>query len=119
MTTMYNPRRGTISVGSLMLANFATMWGTVLAPIYLVGFGLLLPNALDSARGAGAVTVLPLELPLIGLILGLVGLSLSRCSGRPWSLACVLGVVLNAIPTALAAALWALRVGPGLAPWLF
>lgn len=116
MTTILNPQRSTVSVGSLMLANFATMWGTVLAPIYVVGFGLMLPNALNGTDG---VSVLPLELPLIGLILGVAALSLSRCKGRPWTLPCILGVVLNTIPTALAAALWVIRLGPDVAPWLF
>ena len=57
--TTYNPLLKPASVGSLMLANFAVFWGFVVAPIYVVGFGLLLPYALDGGGVAGPASTLP------------------------------------------------------------
>ncbi len=111
--TTYHPMRSPVSIGSLLLANFAALWGFVVAPIYVVGFGLLLPYVLDTSPSSHPTWVLPLELPLIGLILGLLSVALSRCGSERHALACFWGVALNAVPLALALVLWLLRGGLG------
>lgn len=92
---MENPIQTTLG----LLANLAAWWGFVLTPIYVIGFGLMLPYArahapLGSELG---LSVLP---PLTGLLLAVPGLTLSssRVPG-------VVGTVLNAIPLVVAVAL--------------
>lgn len=87
-----------------VLANFAAWWGFALTALYAIAFGLLL----SQTRGPLAGSTLPVELPLVGLILVLpawIGLD------RHNRAAAVVGLVLNAIPAAIAVLLWWLRQG--------
>lgn len=108
MSTTVN-LRNPLAIGSFLLSNFAAIWGFVIAPIYMVGFGLLLPQVVAHAGTPGQAMILPLELPLIGLLLGAGGALLSRASGSQHRLVAALGLLFNAIPAGLAVALWALR----------
>lgn len=110
---MQNTLRHPATIGSSFLANFAAAWGFVVAPIYLVAFVLLLPHAVAGGHGPGTVTLLPLELPLIGLFLGVLSLALGRCGNRSTRGPCLLGIVLNAVPTVLAVVLQVLHDGVG------
>lgn len=106
--TTYNPIQKPATIGSLMLGNFSTFWGFVVAPLYVVGFVLILPNVMNHGNTPGPASGLPLELPFIGLFLGVVGLALSRYASRATLLPSMLGIVLNGVPMALALALWIL-----------
>jgi hypothetical protein len=109
MTTLAN--KTGFGIGAFLAGNFAALWGFFVAPIYLVGFGLLLPYVSRGIPVMGQVIVLPIELPLIGVILATLGLLLPQDAGRGTRTACLLGLVLNAVPLALAAILWTLKAG--------
>lgn len=105
--TTYNPIQGFVATGALLLGNFAAMWGFLVAPIYLVGFGLMVP---DAVRGvAGPVSGLPIEVPMIGVLLGVAALAISRSVSRANLLPIALGIGLNGVATLLAVALWVLQ----------
>lgn len=113
--TTFKPIQTPATIGALLLGNFAAFWGSVVAPIYIVGFGLMFPNA---QRGiAASVSVLPLSLPLIGLLLGGLALAFARYATRPSLVPCVLSLVLNGVAMALALVLWVLHRGAVLWPF--
>ena len=100
MSITTRPLDRPISLLSFLLGNFAAIWGFVIAPIYIVGFFLILRS--------GATMTLPLVLPMIGLGLAAFGLLLRGGLGDPDRIAtapCAWGLVLNGVPTALALAL--------------
>ena len=93
---------------SFLLGQASILWGLMVALAYNVGFGFLLPHV--GRHGAtGPMTGLPLELPLIGLGLGLLGLLVARSGRQPvagsvvgYSIA---GMIINTVPLILAAIL--------------
>ena len=105
------PVRNPFTLAAFLLGNFSALWGFIVAPIYLTGFGLMLPYARLHQDVLGQPVMLPLELPLIGLILGALGfmLSTSEDHERNGRLASLLGLAFNGVPMALALVLWAMR----------
>lgn len=99
MTTTRGIHKSAIHATQL-LTNFAVAWGFVLTPIYLILFGLVLPGALGHST-TGPIRTLPLFLPVMGLLLSLPGLLVARGDSRPYA-AAGLGLILNAVPLALA-----------------
>src|SRR5690606_8858055 len=114
---MNNPALRPAAIGAMMLGNFAAVWGCVLVPIYIVGFGLIFPKVLHGV--ASPVSVLPIELPAIGLALGMIAYALSRYSARVSPIPIALGIVLNGLSMALAAVLWMLYSEVHLGLWPF
>jgi hypothetical protein len=86
-----------------VLGQTAIWWGTLVAALYVMGFAILLPQ---SGRIASGIN-LPWEVPAIGLGLGGLGLSLAHRCGQPARGAALVGVLVNAVPLALA--LWLSR----------
>lgn len=99
MTTRMIRSKGIEFVG-LCVANFSAWWGFGILPIYAIGFGLL-----RAAHGA-----LPLELPVIGLLLSAAGLMLSVGERRE-AIPGLVGMTLNGVSMVLALLLWAARGG--------
>jgi hypothetical protein len=101
MTTRHALRHS-ITYIAMLLGNFAAWWGFFVLPVYAVGFVMLQPYRLRAADVAVTEGTLPLELPLIGLTLAALGLVLGAEADRQARIPCWLGLVLNAIPLALA-----------------
>lgn len=103
--------RNPFSIASFLLGNFAALWGFIIAPIYLTGFGLLLSYSNHHPAAHGQAMILPLELPLIGVILASLGLALSSGSDgeRNGRLASSLGLAFNGLPMVLALVLWSMN----------
>ena len=103
--------RNPFSIASFLLGNFAALWGFIIAPIYLTGFGLLLSYSRHHPAAIGQAMILPLELPLIGLILASLGFLLSSGNDgqRDGRLASCLGLAFNGLPMALAVVLWVMN----------
>jgi hypothetical protein len=99
------PLRNSIAYVGMLLGNFSAWWGFCTLPIYIVGFVLL-----HHGRGTGGPMTLPIEVPLIGLSLAVLGLLLAG-GGRRETLPGVVGFVLNAVPMVLALMLWTLSGG--------
>lgn len=93
MTAHVNNVRKSFGHLGALVSNFSIAWGFWILPIYVVGFGLL-------RQGRWSAT-LPVELPLIGVWTALVALVISRLAGRELT-GGVVGLVMNAIPLALA-----------------
>lgn len=111
MTTQRGIRKS-VSFVSMLLANFAVVWGFFVLPIYTVGFGMLLPYQRSGQPSAFAGSYLPLELPLIGVVLAVLGvLTAGEEARHRWTIPALLGLVLNAVPLALAVLLWIIRAG--------
>jgi hypothetical protein len=83
---------------AFLLGQASTLWGTLVAAAYWLGFALLMPR-----HGAAAGFGLPLGPPLAGLALGALALALTR-RGERHALP-IAGVALNALALALAVAL--------------
>jgi hypothetical protein len=92
--------------GSFLLGNFAAIWGFVVAPLYLIAFGILLPQV-QSAGHSGLI--LPPTIPLVGVVLAALGLALSEGPEAEGAVAGRIGLALNVIPLVLAVALWWMR----------
>jgi hypothetical protein len=94
-----------LSFLGFLLGNFAALWGFVLAPIYVVAYGLLVSNA-HASGGAMAVTQLPVQGPVMGLLLAVAGLALSQVGGsRDGRTASLIGLTLNGLAVTVAAGL--------------
>lgn len=93
------------NLSSCVLGNIAIWWGSVVGSVYAIGFALLMPNGHPNGLG------LPLEFPLIGIAIAMLGVLLSAADGRHRCVtaSCVWGLVVNAVPLSLAMALRMMR----------
>lgn len=105
----YKPMLNSPLIVSILLGRFSACVGSVVAPIYFALF--VLSRTQPANRPELAEVVLPSLLPEVGLALGMVGIALAYLGRRPAPNVCILGLVLNAIPLALAVALRFLAVG--------
>jgi hypothetical protein len=85
---------------SYVLGQASIWWGLMLLVGYNVGFALLLPR--PGHAGTAPQLQLPVELPLVGLLLGALAWAFVRRQPRPFVGYAVAGLVLNAIPLAFA-----------------
>jgi hypothetical protein len=93
---------------SLLLGQVSTLLGVMLTLGYLFAFALVLPNK-AAHWSSGPRGSLYIEPPLIGLALGSLGLLIARCGRVHVARFSVAGLILNALPLALALFLLAIR----------
>ena len=93
---------------SLLLGQASALLGMMLTLGYLFAFALVLPNK-AAHWSSGPQGSLDIEPPLIGLALGALGLLIARCGRVRVARFSVAGLILNALPLALALFLLAIR----------
>ncbi len=98
MTTA-KPLLRTPPTGAILLGRFAVWFGAAVMPIYLALFVLLLTRPPE--RPVEFID-LPPWLPEIGVFLSGLGWVLARLTRRRVPLACLAGLILNAIPLLMA-----------------
>ncbi len=104
------PMLNTLQIASMLLGKFAIWLGSVVAPIYIVGYGLLTSHhGFDRPEATGLA--LPLVLPEAGLLICVLGVLLAWIARRPVPWVCVAGFLLNAVPMVLALLLQVMRSG--------
>lgn len=95
-----------LDLTAFAMGQISIWWGLMVAIGYNFAFAVLLShNRID--RADGPFETLPVLLPLIGLGFGGVAALAARLGGERGKYA-LIGLILNAIPFAMALALWAL-----------
>jgi hypothetical protein len=97
-----SPRPPICCYPARILANFAIWWGLFLTPAYLIAVGL-------GASQAGSMTV-PIEPPLAGLAMTVLASWIGEADPHV-RVPVRAAFALNAIPQAVVALLWMMRVG--------
>jgi hypothetical protein len=95
---------------SLVLGQASTLVGLMLALGWAFAFALIATSK-SASWGTGPQATLPIEPPLFGLALGVLGLLVARMGRQPVARYAVAGLVLNALPLVLTLVLLALRAG--------
>ncbi len=95
---------------SLVLGHASVLLGLMLALGWAFAFVLIVPQRASHWATAPHVG-LPVEPPLIGLGLGCLGLLVARYFHQPVARFSVAGLILNAVPLALAVLLLYLNAG--------
>ncbi len=89
---------------SLLLGQASALLGLMIMLGWMLAFVLVVPQK-AVGWAAGPRLMLPFEPPLIGLMLGALGLAAARLTHQPIARFSIAGLVFNAIPLALAVAL--------------
>jgi hypothetical protein len=93
---------------SLFLGQASALLGVMLAGAWTLALVLIVPPK-AFGLAAGPRFLLPIEPPLAGVVIALVGLLFARWSDQPVARYSVAGLIINALPLALAIALLVLR----------
>ena len=102
MTRGRTLRAGTSALWvALLLGQASLLFGMMVTLGWCLAFALILPHR-GSALMTGPRLGLPLEPPLIGLAIGVLGLVVSRWSRQPVARFYVMGMIFNALSLLLA-----------------
>jgi hypothetical protein len=94
---------------SLLLGQASVLMGLMMALGWMFAFVLIVPQK-AVGWAAGPQSFLPIEPPLIGMALGILGLFLAVRYRQPVARFSVAGLIVNAVPLLLAVVLLFLRV---------
>jgi hypothetical protein len=89
---------------SRVLGQASMCMGAVVALVWSVLFVLIVRHV-GVFRGEGPPMALPIEPPIIGLSLGILGLGVAQAGRQPSTGTAIVGLALNAVALALAVAL--------------
>lgn len=87
-------------MGTLLLGRFSAWMGSVVVPIYFVGFMIRLTQAGLGRSGMMTLSMLP---PEVGLGLAVASWMMATAGHRPISVSSAVGVVLNSAALSMAA----------------